>query len=296
MRKKRGGGRHIDDMFSLEDFHKILEGIIAKDNLDSHLPKQEHIMAEEMEVYSEKRILPYLHHQFIPWNSIYAYGYRAIITKDTVYYYYDLGQDFLMKRNLPYYAIPPYILDTSSYDDEEIRRMRELVQIDGIVPLDKEKFPYAYLFQQVVKNAMPRNLKKVECLNDILSPYGEKSVAIRTGGGDACDIYLELRDENKAKITCVIDVNEDCPLHSVFGVPLISPDKANIGEFSAVIMGTRRLRSMILNEAKEYPAEVKLLDIEKLLEEKGFHCGPDFWDIETVPEDWDVGFPEMKQA
>ena len=283
----------IHSLTSLLDFSNILENVILKKPIMDSLPIRDYVHIQNLMYYSKERISPLFQARdtYLPWSIVYAYGYQGIVTKEYVYRHYDTGHEVVIPRDMPYYSFPPYIVDMSQIDSKTLEQFREWAHIDESPKIDKSLLKHAYFFRDVVKNAMPRNIQKVQCLNDILAPYEKGSVAIRTGGGDACDIYLGLRQENKEKVACVIDPNPGAPLHAKLGLPVVSPDKADMSQFSAVILGTRRLRPQLLEEAKGYPEGVDVLDIEALLAEKGYHCGPSFWDIETVPEDWDVGFP-----
>ena len=283
---------HISKMTSLREFPLIMRAIFSGKKIADNLPELGHVNIEQLDLYSKKTISMYFNRKgFIPWFSIFSFGYRGVLTEDYEYIRYNLGFEILVRRGSMKYPVPPYVIDALKYDHDLLKMFRELDEKYEAVSVSSEKMRYARFFRAVIERALPRNIKKVKKLNNILSPYMANSVAIRSGGADAGDIYSGLTHENQKKIVCVIDKNPQCICHTALGLPVVSPEEVDMSKFSAIILGSRKLRTIIHEECLQYPKIVNLLDIEMILAEQGYHCGPGFWDIETLPEDWDVGFP-----
>lgn len=74
---------------------------------------------------------------------------------------------------------------------------------------------------------------------------------------------------------------------SSFGIPIISAPK----DEGVVILSSWDHRDFLLKESNNYLGGVRVVDPYKYLLEKGYDCHMPLYELEPLPEEYDVGFP-----
>ena len=128
-------------------------------------------------------------------------------------------------------------------------------------------------------------MKKIEEINRLFDSFGDEPVQLRMGGYHSERLDSILSSNNRKKIKYVIDINPRCMMYK-FNVPVISKPR----EEGIVVLSSHDYLAKLIKESEGYVG-VRVVDVYRHLEEKGFKCRMPVYELEPLPEEYDVGFP-----
>ena len=156
-----------------------------------------------------------------------------------------------------------------------------------------EKFTYARYLYKLIDNCRKFTIQSNNIINTLFDSLREGNVALRMGGENTVALYSILSMENRDKIVCCIDHNEEC-LAARVGIPVYSPDQINELNVKYIVLSSNRWLEELKEEAKKYRSGIEVVDLFGYLAEQGIYYEEHFG-LYSVPilsdECYDVGFP-----
>lgn len=289
--------RRIDGMFSLLDFNTILKQLITNGCIEEKVFLREYVEMGNCDRYNRAEIEALFQNKGA--ISLFSFGYKGVIDKEYIYIHYQMGKEWLQKREGTLLCEPLlfYDFENDVCDPSLIMKYRELAGEYPADLIESEKFKYAkyvYLLYRNMKNHNSMG-ERVAIINRMLQDYPESSVAVRTGGVTASVLYYVLSRENKEKIFGFIDNNNYC-LCSKSHLPVIHSEQMNGTGLStlgikAIIMPSYSFRQRFREESKQISKNIDVLDIYDYFARHGIECREDLYKVRGADEDYDVGFP-----
>lgn len=287
--------RKIRSMFSLLDFHKVLEQIVAEGCITEEKLTREYVEIGNLDRYAKSEAENILRRRRVLEER--DFGCKGIIDKEYVYLRNTLGKEQLFRRDDMPLCDPLLFYDCNVYEPQLLEKYREL---SGEYPKNMhtaEKFKYSGYLYRLYDNLKKRSghvEKCVEIINKMLEKYEENSVAVRVGGYHSLVLYHILSKENKRKIWGFIDRSDKCQCEKL-GLPVIGPERVerlkDAGGIKAILLSSYDIVKILRQEAKAYPAGMDILDIYDTFEKNGIRCDTNFYNVLGRDEDYKVGFP-----
>lgn len=290
VRGKNYQKRVAKEFFSYVDFHKLLHGILEGNKLDQPIFDREYAEVQMLDFYNNRIIgdiigkkEPVLLSQF---------GYFGIVTKDYLYLKYHIGIEFLARWDFMEFEPHLYYQANNICNNSLLPYFRNLLKNKRVNINENEKFRYTRYLYKLYKNYLKKREKVFNQVNDFFQGYSEQSIVLRMGGAHSAELFEILTEENKRKLLCIADANNNCRCAGL-GLPIVSvvSIKADI-RVKAVVLSSFDHLEELRKEANNYPASIDIIDIYKNLEEHGIHCDNNFYAVDYMTdEDYEVGFP-----
>ena len=289
--------RKIKGMFSLLDFHKVLEQIVAEGCITEEKLTREYVEIGNLDRYAKSEAESILKRRKVLEER--DFGCKGIIDKEYVYLRNTLGKEQLFRRDDMPLCDPLLFYDCDVYEPQFLEKYREL---SGEYPKNMQtadKFKYSGYLYRLYDNLKKRSgdvEKCVEIINKMLGNFGESSVAVRVGGYHSLVLYHILSKENKRKIWGFIDRSDKCQCGKL-GLPVIGPEQMKSlkdAGIKAILLSSYDILKRLRQEAKVYPTGMDILDIYDAFEKNGILCDTNFYNILGRDEDYEVGFPFEK--
>lgn len=282
--------RAAKELFSYEDFSKLLHGLLEGDTLEQPMFDREYAEVQMLDFYNYQIIEDIIKNKK-PILLNY-FGYFGVITAKHLYLKYHMGKEFLavrknMEREPHFWYHAHDVCDTSL-----LPYFRGIIG-ERTVDINKnEKFQYTRYLHQVYENIIQKRKKVFAIVNELFQKYSDGSVALRMGGEHSLELFYVLRKENRKKLSYIVDRSPDCECRTL-GFPVIPfEDLAGKG-IQAIVLSSFDHLEELRKEISVYPREMDIIDIYQSLEEIGIRCNTNFYaDTSYIPDDvYDVGFP-----
>lgn len=269
--------KKIEQLFSIMDFFPALKEILEEGEVFEEGLKREYLPIEDMDWYSRTEI-ENMFRDKMPLD-VFKFGYRGVVAKDAICARFSTGVEWSICRN-----------GGGAFEPQLFPQNQNQIDVSEFVTLlrdypeklkEDKKFVYsAYPYQLFLKYT-EQSRKVMKIIEEIVLRYEDTSVAVRFGGMHSRELYSLLSEEAQRKVACFIDNNEKC-ICAEFGKPVL-----NVTEFALSEKDTLHLKAVVLSsfdhlqllrtEAKTYPADLEIIDIYKILEERGICCKENFY-------------------
>ena len=276
--------KHIEEMCSYIDFHKIMRRIIAHLNIDKYELTRARVNVQDLD-YCYGPMNYYIVKNKQPLQP-YFFGYNGVIDRTHIYLKFTDGREWFVARDKV--ANEPNLLRSYIYDEAEVIKYREFVKPYKLSEGLKKFARYTPYMHELYIRGKEKNQKKYKVLNDWIRGFDDFSIAIRMGGEDGYSFYNYLDIENRKKIACIVDVNPNC-LCRCIGLPIISTVDDLSDDVKNVLFSTKQYLDVLRKEAEGYNKHIRVLDPYKYLLEHGIMCKKDIAGYDL--DDYDVGFP-----
>lgn len=287
--------RRVEKFFTFLNFNKLLYQLIKNGQI-----KEQEITGDYVEIgcldrYSYRQ----LNHFFKNKEALSTqfFGYMGIVDKSYIYIRYTTGKEWMQKiEDVSLYK--PFLFYDAPNDICEPKQLLHYRKLVGKFPdnlLEDNYFEYTRYLYKLYDNISKHNdmSKRIALINQALTGYPENSVAVRTGGITSVMLYYILSEENTRKIWGIIDNDKEC-LCSKLGMPVIVPEKAtelNRYGIKAILLDSYIHLEMLHKEAKLRFGHIDVVDIYETFEKNGIKCRDEFYKVNGIMEDYDVGFP-----
>lgn len=286
--------RTVDGMFSLLDFYKVLDQIVAGEDIKEKKLIKEYVEVGNLDRYDKNDIRKVIGRRRDLEER--DFGCTGIIDGEYIYLRNTLGKEQLFSRDAIPLCDPLLFYDFEVYEPQLLAKYRNL---SGEYPEEMqkaEKFKYSVYLYRLYDNLKKRSghvSKCVEIINYVLEKYKENSVAVRGGGYHSLVLYHTLSKENRKKIWGFIDKTANCQCARL-GMPVVGAERA--GEWKelgvkAILLSSYDLLDIFRKEAMEWPDGIDILDIYASFEKNGMACSANFYNVLGTDEDYNVGFP-----
>lgn len=281
--------RNIENMFSYVKFSDMILQLLQKENVTEEELTDDYVRLEYMDFYNGKAIYDIISQKKA--LNIFPYlGFQGIITKEYVYAKYNIGKEVLLRRdNIIMTGIDYFTLDDEIDEEELLPYFRGMI-FDTTKIYEDKRFKYSKYLRKIYEKYKSMPHKKQDILNDFFDTFESHSVALRGGGQHTIGMWRMLSEENRKKINCIIDRNQNC-IANVLGYPIVkSVDDINFDDVKICIPSSYIFREEMLLEMKDYP--VYTVDLYDYMKEHGMDLKTEIYKCEVLPEKiYDVGFP-----
>lgn len=280
----------VNGMFSLIDFHKLLEQIIEKKNICEDQLTREYVEVQNLDHYNPKAIKDTVIHKKRLERQL--FGYRGIIDQKYVYVHYNIGKEWLAKRDGMVYE--PHLQSEADdvCDKSLLPYYRSLVGQNPAGFYDDPKFRYCKYIYELYNNFTKQKNPCFALLNQIFEPYEDHSVAIRLGGPSSAEVYFWLTEQNRKKIYGFIDNYSKCVCSKIKETKIMSSkDAFKHPEIKAVLLASYKNMAMLRKEAEQYPAGIDILNLYDYFEKHDCKMEHNFSDPYMDDDGYEVDFP-----
>lgn len=181
--QERLHAKRIKGMFSLLNFYKVLEQIVTGGDIIEEELTGEYVEIGNLDRYDKYDIGKVLRKNR-PLEEM-DFACKGIVDQNNMYWHSALGKEEIFSRNeMPSYNSLTFY-DCKENEVEELLKYRELAGEYPLSVREDEKFRYSKYLYRLYDNLKKRNsdmAEYVRMLNEMLEPYKERSVALRTGG------------------------------------------------------------------------------------------------------------------
>lgn len=282
--------RAAKELFSYVDFHKLLHEILEGNKLDHPIFDREYAEVQMLDFYNNRIIGDIIRKKRT--LSLSGFGYFGIVTKDHLYLNYHIGNEYLARWN--HMEFEPHLRYKANNicDDSLVPYFREILGNKRVNINENEKFRYTRYLYKLYKNYLKKREKVFNQVNGFFQGYSEQSIVLRMGGAHSAELFGILTTENKKKLLCIADANENCRCLSL-GLSIVPVESIKEdSRVQAVVLSSFDHLEELRKEADNYPTSIDIIDIYKNLEEHGIHCDNNFYAVDyMIDEDYDVGFP-----
>lgn len=288
--------RRISDFVSLLDFGSVLKQIVLYSDIKQQEFSREYVEIGGMDLYSHSNVQDvFLNRSQL---SLLYFGFKGIIDKEHIYIHYKTGKELLWKRSENTRLFSPLTLCDCDGDICDVTLLPQYRKLAGEYPKDienDEKFKYSKYLWLLYRNIMKHNNipMRVHIINQLFDKYSSKSIAIRMGGMHSLVLYYILTKENKEKIWGFIDNNSEC-ICSKLQLPIVNTDQIRElkqNGVEGILLSSYDNIELLRDESLSWPADLDVLDIYISLDKSEIQCTENFYNIQPVEEDYDVGFP-----
>ncbi|MBQ2982175.1 MAG: hypothetical protein IJD58_08675 [Lachnospiraceae bacterium] len=167
----------IKDMFSVNDFVKIIKQILEKHNIDERELKREYIKVQDIDKYNPKIIKRILKDKNTP--DIDLLGYKGVITCNEMNIKFRNGQEWFVYRDGVKYE--PVLWMEHIYSNPEVELSRRCTEEYPEEIVNDELFKYFREIYKLFDKYYIKLKKYMEIIYKELDKYPCNSVAIRMG-------------------------------------------------------------------------------------------------------------------
>lgn len=280
----------VNGMYSLVDFHKLIEQLVEKKNISEDVLTREYVEVQNMDHYNPKVIKDLIRNKKMLERGL--FGYRGIVDKQYVYVHYNTGKEWLVRRDEIVYE--PHLQSEADdvCDQSLLPYYRRLAGENPPHFYDDPKFRYCKYIYVLYDNFAKQKNPCFDLLNQLVEPYEDNSIAIRLGGPASVETYFWLTEQNRKKIYGIIDNYSKCVCSRIKNMRILSLEEAfKHKEIKAVMLASYKNASMLRKEAEQYPSNIKILDIYDYFEKNGCKMEHHFSDPYMDAAGYDIGFP-----
>ena len=282
--------KKISGMFSYVNFIDLIREILENREIGEEITT-DFVSLQELPGYN-RTVVREIVNGTIPLCNLYA-GYRGGVTKDYIYFKLNTGNERLLLRNSRKMQWDYFSFEDVIEDDSQLEYFRNMVKERMVDVYSDEKFTYARYLYKLIDNCRKFTIQSNNIINTLFDSLREGNVALRMGGENTVALYSILSMENRDKIVCCIDHNEEC-LAARVGIPVYSPDQINELNVKYIVLSSNRWLEELKEEAKKYRSGIEVVDLFGYLAEQGIYYEEHFG-LYSVPilsdECYDVGFP-----
>ncbi len=281
--------KDIEGMFSYTKFSDMILQLVQSGEIHEDELTDDYVRLEYMDLYSgrliydviskkqELRLFPHL-------------GYQGIVTKEYIYVKYSIGKEVLFRRdNIVMTAVDYFTLEDEIEEEDLLPYFRNKI-IDTTKIYEDKRFQYSKYLRKVFQNYEKERPRKIDMINELFRSFEDHSVALRMGGLHTIGIWRMLTEENRKKINCIIDRNQDC-IAGALGYPVVtSMNDVDFDNVKVCIPSSYVFRKELSKEMKDCPVDA--IDLYDYMKEHGLNFTAEIYRCDIAPDEvYDVGFP-----
>lgn len=282
--------KKIQGMFSYANFIDLIKEILEDRDIGEEITT-DFVSLQELPGYN-KNVVREIVNATIPLCNLYT-GYIGGVTKEYIYFRLNTGNERLLRRDSKKMQWDYFSFENVIEDSSPLEYFRSMVGNKMIDIYSDEKFTYTRYLYKLVDNCRQHTIQSKYLINKLFDSFQEGSVALRMGGENTEALYSILSAENRDKIVCCIDKNEDCPAAKI-GISVYSPDYVNDLDVKYIVLSTNRWLEELREEAEKYRSDIEVIDLFEYLADHGIRYEEHFG-LYSVPilsdECYNVGFP-----
>lgn len=277
--------RVIDNIFSYEDFGKLICKIVDNGDFEDKDIEREYVLIQDMDLYN-KELINQKFDRLLPLDPVDVLGYKGIITKEFAYLRTSIGEEWFGKTNQSMLLNIEWLMKVSPENEKQASSLRKII-MDSNVCSENVRYKLRYYegLKKVILASMPKFENKIEKIRDYLGSLPENGVAIRGGGPHTRHLINYFSKELK-NIKYIIDKNPEASIFYNTSYSVITPDEIDKYNIRVVIISSKKHHEALAQECTQYCKDIKIIDIYEYLKKNGIEEDLEFYYMHPTIEEY----------
>lgn len=275
-----------DQLISYTNFAPLILQLMDQNNIDEDEIGSEYVLIQEVSRYSKNLVLEVvLNREFYSCHPEIYLGFQGVITRYDMYMCLENGMEYYQKYNN----------DKQMVTDSRLEYLRGLISKKKVDYFKESKFRYTRILIEAERRREERTrdlrIRKWKIIKELFQQISSCEVlALRGGGYHTLNLLMPLEEQYRKKVNYIIDGNRQC-MAGKMGIEVISLDEIRQKGVTTVIISTWQYLQSWEQELQKYK-EIRIINIYKILEEKGIVCDREVCFEAFDEDDFELGLAD----
>ena len=270
-----------NSLVTYADFIPLVLQLLDNHAIDENVIRREYALVQEVALYNKDKIKKFALDKEKWSEIIMRMGYQGVVTEEDMLICCEEGREYYQK----------HINDNKMVTDSRLSYLRGLISKKKVDYFHIDKFKYTRILivaeQRRAERTKDIRGKKQKAIEDIFCQIQDTEVlALRGGGYHTLNLLMPLEEQYRNKVKYIIDGDRDC-IGGKMGIEVITLDEMLQKGVTTVLISSYQYLQEWKEELESYGG-IRIINLYKILEERGLPCEMEVCFEKFVDEDFDL--------